>query len=270
MKLFRKFILLLIMLGCLCFPAFAENLVVERQVYQYLTEQMGLPSSSACGILANIEQESAFNPGAVGDNGTSYGLCQWHAGRYTALKAFCQGKGMDYQTVAGQLAYLRYELENTYSSLLAELKVQKNDADGAYRAAYLWCVEFERPANMEQNGVLRGTLARGKYWNRYNSIITLQPEEEPMTEEEVIRAVTQTEVTIPQPPEGATTQRNEDTEEEKLILPIQPYVPRHAPKAEPEANFGAAVAAALLLIPLSDRKIEVFDPETGICTEVFA
>ena len=270
MKLFRKFILFVFLLGSLSLSAFAENLVVERQVYQYLTEQMGLPSSSACGILANMEQESAFNPGAVGDNGTSYGLCQWHAGRYTALRTFCQGKGLDYQTVAGQMAYLRYELENTYSSLLAELKVQKNDADGAYRAAYLWCVEFERPVNMEQNGILRGSIARGKYWNRYNSIITMEPEPEPMTEEEVVQIVTQTDVTIPQPPEGTTVERYEDTGEEKLILPIRPYIPRHAPREEPDANWGAAVAAAMLLIPLSDGKKEVFDPETGICTEVFA
>ena len=71
MKLFRKFFLLILLFGLLCIPAFAENLVIERQVYQYLTEQMGLPSSSACGILANIEKESAFNPNAVGDNGTS-------------------------------------------------------------------------------------------------------------------------------------------------------------------------------------------------------
>lgn len=268
MKLFRKFILLLMMLGCLCFPAFAENLVIERQVYQYLTEQMGLPSSSACGILANIEQESAFNPNIVGDNGTSYGLCQWHAGRYTALRAFCQAKGQDYQTVAGQLSYLRYELENTYSSLLAELKVQKNDAEGAYRAAYLWCTEFERPVNMEQNGMLRGSIARGKYWNRYNSIITIAPEPEPMTEEEVVQTVIQPEVTIPQPPEGTKVERYVDTGEEKLILPIRPYIPRHRPKAEAAPNWGSAVAAALLFLPLSDGKKERFDPESGICPEI--
>ena len=268
MKLFRKFFLLILLFGLLCIPAFAENLVIERQVYQYLTEQMGLPSSSACGILANIEKESTFNPNAVGDNGTSYGLCQWHAGRYTALKTFCRAKELDYQTVKGQLAYLRYELESTYAGLLAELKVQQNDADGAYRAAYLWCVEFERPVNMEQNGILRGSIARGKYWNRYNSIITMVPEEEPMTEEEVMQVVIQTEVTIPQPPEGTTVERYEDTEKEKLILPIRPYIPRHRPKAEPKPNWGVAVAAAMLFAPLSDGKKERFDPETGICLAV--
>ena len=265
MKLFRKCVLLLLMLGLLRVPVLAENLVIERQVYQYLTEQMGLPSSSACGILANIEKESAFNPNIVGDQGTSYGLCQWHAGRYTALKTFCRAKGLDYQTVAGQLAYLRYELETNYSDLLAELRVQKNDADGAYRAAYLWCVEFERPVNMEQNGMLRGSIARGKYWNRYNSIVIVEQEEAPMTQEEVIRAVTQEAVSIPQPPEGMVVERNQNSGEKKTALVIRPYIPKHRPKREAEPKWDVAVASAMLFVPLSDGKKERFDPETGIC-----
>ena len=268
MKLFRKYILLLLITGLLCIPVFAENLVIERQIYQFLTEQMGLPSSSACGILANIEKESAFNPGAVGDDGTSYGLCQWHAGRFAALKTFCLAKGLDYQTVAGQLSYLRYELETTYAALLGKLKVQKNDAEGAYWAAYFWCVEFERPVNMEYNGKLRGTIARGKYWNRYNSIITLEPEPEPMTEEDVVEAVTQSQVTVPQPPEGTQMEHYADTKEEKLTLPIQPYIPRHSPKRKITPNWGAAVASAMLFVPLSDGIKERFDPKYGVCEAI--
>jgi len=262
MKLFYKFILLLLLATVLAFPAFGENLVVERQVYQYLTEQMGLPSSSACGILANIEQESGFNPNIVGDQGTSYGLCQWHAGRFSALKAYCRGKNMDYQTVAGQMAYLRYELENTYASLLAELRVQSNDADGAYRAAYLWCVEFERPVNMEQNGILRGSIARGKYWNRYNSIVTMAPEEEPMTQEEVIQVITQTQVCIPQPPAQPEPERDQDAGTKTRMPVIGPYIPRHRPKREDVPNWGVAIASAMLFLPLSDGKKEHFSPES--------
>ena len=265
MKLFRKFLLLLWMLVILCVPVFGENLVIERQIYQYLTEQMGLPSSSACGILANIEKESSFNPGAVGDNGTSYGLCQWHDGRFTALKTFCQARDLDYQSVAGQLAYLRYELENTYPELLAQLRVQQNDADGAYRAAYLWCTEFERPVNTEQNGILRGTIARGKYWNRYNSMILVQSEPEVMTEEEVVEAVIQTQVTIPEPPETIAPERQEQSGEETPAVVIGPYIPRHEPKRELKPNWGAAVGTAMLFIPLSDGKKERFDPKTWLC-----
>lgn len=268
MKQFRRLWIFLLLLVSLSIPVFGENLVIERQVYEYLTQQLGLPGSSACGILANMEQESAFNPNALGDNGTSYGLCQWHAGRYAALRSFCQGKGVDYQTVAGQLAYLRYELENTYSELLAQLRVQADTAEGAFRAAYLWCTEFERPVNADQNGILRGTLARGKYWNRYSSIIDLEPEEEPMTQEEVIQIITQPEVTIPQPPQGAHVERYQDTGKETLALPTRPYVPRHRPgKKAATVSPAGAFAAAMLFLPLSDGKKEPFRPEFGLCME---
>lgn len=270
MKQFPRLLTFLLLLGLLTLPVFGENLVIERQVYEYLTEQLGLPGSSACGILANMEQESAFNPNALGDNGTSYGLCQWHAGRYAALRSFCQGRGVDYQTVAGQLAYLRYELENTYSELLAQLRVQADTADGAFRAAYLWCTEFERPENADQNGILRGTLARGKYWNRYSSIIDLEPEEEPMTQEEVIQIITQPEVTIPQPPEGTHIERYQDTGTDTLTLPTRPYIPRHRPKKADAAaaSPAEAFAAAMLFLPLSDGKKEPFRPEFGVFPEM--
>lgn len=270
MKQFPRLLTFLLLLGLLTLPVFGENLVIERQVYEYLTEQLGLPGSSACGILANMEQESAFNPNALGDNGTSYGLCQWHAGRYAALRSFCQGRGVDYQTVAGQLAYLRYELENTYSELLAQLRVQADTADGAFRAAYLWCTEFERPENADQNGILRGTLARGKYWNRYSSIIDLEPEEEPMTQEEVIQIITQPEVTIPQPPEGTHVERYQDTGTDTLTLPTRPYTPRHRPKKADTAaaSPAGAFAAAMLFLPLSDGKKEPFRPEFGVLPEM--
>lgn len=270
MKQFPRLLTFLLLLGLLTLPVFGENLVIERQVYEYLTEQLGLPGSSACGILANMEQESAFNPNALGDNGTSYGLCQWHAGRYAALRSFCQGRGVDYQTVAGQLAYLRYELENTYSELLAQLRVQADTADGAFRAAYLWCTEFERPENADQNGILRGTLARGKYWNRYSSIIDLEPEEEPMTQEEVIQIITQPEVTIPQPPEGTHVERYQDTGTDTLTLPTRPYTPRHRPKKADTvaASPAGAFAAAMLFLPLSDGKKEPFQPEFGVFPEM--
>lgn len=270
MKQFPRLLTFLLLLGLLTLPVFGENLVIERQVYEYLTEQLGLPGSSACGILANMEQESAFNPNALGDNGTSYGLCQWHAGRYAALRSFCQGRGVDYQTVAGQLAYLRYELENTYSELLAQLRVQADTADGAFRAAYLWCTEFERPENADQNGILRGTLARGKYWNRYSSIIDLEPEEEPMTQEEVIQIITQPEVTIPQPPEGTHVERYQDTGTDTLTLPTRPYTPRHRPKKADTAaaSPAGAFAAAMLFLPLSDGKKEPFRPEFGVFPEM--
>ena len=253
MRKLWKTLITIWMITYLCLGAAAsQQLAVERQVYDFLTQEMGLPSASACGILANIEHESAFNLQALGDNGTSFGLCQWHDGRYSNLKAYCRGRGLDYRSVEGQLSYLKFELETGYTSLYSLLMGMENSANGAYRAAQLWCTEFERPANMEQRAKERAVLAKGKYWNRYNSLIVLSKAEVPPTEEEIIQAVTQTEVTLPQPPEGTTVERVDGVG--TLKLPIRPYIPRHRPPRveAPSGNIWVGISAALLFIPVSD------------------
>ena len=45
------------------------------------------------GILANIKRESNFNPGAIGDGGTSGGLFQHHADRFAKMIRAAGGKG---------------------------------------------------------------------------------------------------------------------------------------------------------------------------------
>lgn len=265
MRQLYRTLILLILLTYTCFGAAAsQQLAVERQVYDYLTQEMGLPSASACGILANMEHESAFDLQALGDNGTSFGLCQWHAGRYSNLKAYCRSRGLDYRTAEGQLAYLEFELQTGYSSLYSLLLGMEDSPNGAYRAAQLWCTEFERPANMEQRAKERAILAKGKYWNRYNSLFVLTPQEEPMTEEEVIQAVTQTEVTIPQPPEGTTVEKVEGVD--FLKLPVRPYIPRHrpVPVESVSVNVWVAISMALLYLPMSDglkNRFRLEEPE---------
>lgn len=261
MRILRKMILLIILLWGVSFAVSAQTLSVEQQVYDYLTQDMGLPSASACGILANIEHESAFNVNALGDNGTSYGLCQWHAGRYASLKKYCMGAGLDYRTVEGQLEYLRYELENHYGAMTATLRMMEDTPDGAYQAGYIWCVQFERPANMDKKGVNRGILAKEKYWNRYNSVVVIVYEQEPLTKEEVLRIVRQKEIPVPQPPEETQGNYIEDAEEEPVRIPILHYIPRHRPRQEWHLDPAAGFAAAMVFAPLSEGKKERYELE---------
>ena len=104
---------------------------------------------------------------SYGDGGTSYGLCQWHDGRFDALQSFCLLQGYDYWSLEGQLNYLAYELRTRYQSTYAALRRVANTSDGAYEAGYAWCVNFEVPANREEKGVIRGRTAQFKYWLRY-------------------------------------------------------------------------------------------------------
>ncbi len=48
----------------------------------------GLTRAQAAGIAGNLVFESGFNPNAVGDGGTSFGIAQWHSGRGAAMKSW--------------------------------------------------------------------------------------------------------------------------------------------------------------------------------------
>lgn len=261
-RIARRLLLLLALICGLYVSASADTMVTEREIYDFLTEEMDLPSASACGILANIEHESAFNVNIVGDHGTSYGLCQWHNNRYSALISYCRGIGMDYRTLSGQLQYLKYELETSYINLLATLRVMENTPNGAYKAGYLWCIQFERPADMETRAVSRGTLAKGKYWNRYNSLVVLDVEPQELPPLEEIKVILDREVIMAQPPEIETEPEEVEKEQAKLGLVIEPYSLMRRPlmvtKKEQKQSGDPALgyAAAALFGPLSDGRKE--------------
>ena len=67
----------------------------KSKIYNYLSEQ-GFSDAAICGILANIEHESGFRTDALGDGGTSYGICQWHNGRWNNLKNYCNKNNLDF------------------------------------------------------------------------------------------------------------------------------------------------------------------------------
>ena len=139
----------------------------EKEIFEYLIKDMKLNYAAACGVLANIYFESNFNPHAIGDGGTSYGLCQWHLGRYTSLVNFCKEENLAYGSIKGQLRYMEHELETGYSSVLEYLRSVPNTEAGAFQAAYYWCFHFERPAHIYDQSNLRGNAAKNSYWPRY-------------------------------------------------------------------------------------------------------
>lgn len=135
--------------------------IVEAQIFSYLTKTAGYNTAVACGILANIEAESGFNPKAVGDNGTSYGLAQWHKTRRTNLYKFT---GSYTPSVSQQMDFLLYELKNTLSAEKSSFILNNpNTAQGAYNTAYYFCYYFEIPADKENKSKERGNVSN-KYW----------------------------------------------------------------------------------------------------------
>lgn len=136
-------------------------------IYYFLRTKMELNPAAACAVMANIEAESGFNVNSLGDTGTSYGLCQWHLGRWDRLEEFCMENGYASNSIQGQLYYFQYELENYYPDVLEVLQTADNDAGSCYDAASYFCIHFERPDKAEEKGAERGDNAVEKYWYSY-------------------------------------------------------------------------------------------------------
>lgn len=132
----------------------------EYIIFNFLTNEMKLNRAAAMGVMANIYWESGYKAVIDGDGGTSYGLCQWHAGRKTRLINWCTENGLDYNSVEGQLKFLQYELPNFYPAVDSYIRQVENTADGAYDAAYYFCFNFEAPANRTAQSTKRGNYAR--------------------------------------------------------------------------------------------------------------
>lgn len=127
---------------------------------KYLMSQ-GYTQAGAEGIVGNLTWESGLNTKALGDKGTSFGLAQWHAGRWKALNKFAAGKHLDPSSAAAQEQFLAHELQQKQykhlNSVLKDPKASKVDAAGAFMR------EFERPANTSNSmAVKRANAYSGK------------------------------------------------------------------------------------------------------------
>ena len=143
---------------------------VEQEVFSFLTEKLGLTSAAAAGIMANIMCESSFNPtaGAIDTNGLySYGLVMWNGPRYERLKKWCADKGLSHETVAGQMGYLKYELENGESATLTAMRAIPDTFEGCVEATVLFAELFERCAAFSYG--LRVYYAANTFWPSYGT-----------------------------------------------------------------------------------------------------
>ena len=132
----------------------------EYIIFNFLINEMKLNRAATMGVMANIYFESSYKAVIDGDGGTSYGLCQWHAGRKTRMINWCTENGLDYNSVEGQMKYLQYELPNFYPSVDSYIRQVENTAEGAYDAAYYFCFNFEAPANRTAQSTKRGNYAK--------------------------------------------------------------------------------------------------------------
>lgn len=112
-----------------------EGSVSRKQVYEYLKSK-GVDHVHAIGMLANIEGESGFRPGILGDKGTSGGLFQWHDTRLTKLQQAIP----DWQT--NWKAQIDYALQDKEGNVKDYFGTNYPNAQDATTG---WVQYFERP-----------------------------------------------------------------------------------------------------------------------------
>lgn len=118
-------------------PNLNEN---KDKLLKFLTDK-GLTLEQASGIAGNIQAESNFDPSALGDNGTSLGIAQWHKDRKNNLIDFCKSRKQKSTSIDCQLEFLWYELSTKYSNVLSLIKSSKTTSE----AAEIFASKYERP-----------------------------------------------------------------------------------------------------------------------------
>jgi hypothetical protein len=120
-----------------------------------LFTKLGWSKDQAAGIVANLNHESSLNAGAVGDNGSAFGIAQWHQDRQAA---FAQWAGHDIRqsNLMEQLRFVDYELRHGAERRAGALL---NAATNANQAGEIVSRYYERPAASDIEAARRGSMA---------------------------------------------------------------------------------------------------------------
>lgn len=162
-----------------------DSTAILYEVYWYARVKMGLNDAAIAGICGNINHENThWNPyNDTGDFGSSWGLCQWYAGRRDRMFEMCYSQGLDpfdpdpLAAARAQMWYLHWELTNewSYANTWNTLRGVSNTPDGAYAAAQVFCREFEKCANVDYQADLRGQDAQYTFFPMFQKGMSRLP-----------------------------------------------------------------------------------------------
>lgn len=137
-----------------------ENATGERSKYiQQKLMSMGFTASAAAGVVGNLVQESGLRTDAIGDNGTSGGLAQWHNERWETLKRFAAARGKDWTDLDTQIEFLAEEMRTSYADTYAKMQ----SAELPEIAGQIMTDEYEIPDPASANYAQRQANARAAY-----------------------------------------------------------------------------------------------------------
>lgn len=137
-----------------------ENATGERSKYiQQKLMSMGFTASAAAGVVGNLVQESGLRTDAIGDNGTSGGLAQWHNERLDALKRFAAARGKKWTDLDTQIEFLAEEMRTSYANTYAKMQ----SAELPEIAGQIMTDEYEIPDPASANYAQRQANARAAH-----------------------------------------------------------------------------------------------------------
>jgi hypothetical protein len=117
-----------------------------KAVYDGLI-QRGLSPVLAAGMTGNIDAESGFNPGAVGDKGTAFGYHQVRADRYDNLNAIAKARGVAWNDHDAQLDNIAAEFNGKDGGMLKARRLIEADPNMTPEKAAAIIAQYgERPA----------------------------------------------------------------------------------------------------------------------------
>jgi hypothetical protein len=134
----------------------AQQRALAQQVMGYFQGQ-GWSKAQSAGIAANLLAESGLKAGAVGDNGTAYGLAQWHPDRQSEFAKWA-GHSIMGSSFQEQLAFVQYELTRGMRKAAGD-SLRRIDSASASGSAVSLGYENPKDNFWHSKALARGQLA---------------------------------------------------------------------------------------------------------------
>lgn len=128
-----------------------------RSAFKGRLRELGMPEHAIEGLGWNIQDESNWNTGAVGDGGKSFGLVQWYNDRKAAAMDYAKQRGMDPSDPVFQAENVWREMNGPYKGVY-EKAVQ---AGQPHLAADIFLRQYEIPAAEHMRRRSASYLSRG-------------------------------------------------------------------------------------------------------------
>lgn len=121
-------------------------------------QKRGWSEDQSQGILDRLTKESSLNPQAVGDNGSAYGLAQWHPSRQYDFARWANHSIKD-STFFEQLGFINYELTEGNERKAGDALRKTRSRTEAYDS---FTKNYERPAVVQNNTINVHTAANAQ------------------------------------------------------------------------------------------------------------